>query len=310
MHNINNYWDDIKEIDCDNTKNDILKINKDIDHLLELTFDFLGWEKIDNNTLKAKYEIIDPNKWMNEHSDKNKRETMYFNNSNIPYIDFEYGIIPGGKYENVNIFGDFGKHDDSIFNDLKNKDISIDPIDTIEQIRWYCPNIIYKYDKEKNIIKVNKTLNKFNSFLISLFKFYVWYPNDDLKSVSPKYKILDLHQYILDHKKVCICVISSKSFNDFNLLKQSLDGIIKTNDYECVSFLWDNEHEDLYRQYKNHIYGMKADYHTYGNKAEYVRNEEMIRDTDICICFGDDDKLNDDMKKICEKYNKTFYHYQ
>lgn len=310
LDNISHYWNNIEEIESNNQKNDILKINKNIDHFLELTFDFLGWKKIDDNTLKAKYEIVNPYEWIKEHSDEDKRETMYFNNSKITYFDFEYGWIYGGKYNNMNVFGDFGKYDDSIFNDLKNKDISVDPIDTIEQIKWYCSDVKYQYDKEKNIIKVNKTLNEFNSFLVMLFKFYGWYPNEDLKSVYPKYEILDLHKYILDHKKVRICVISSKSFNDFNILEQSLNDIVSKNNYECDKFSFDNEHQKLYEQYKKYITSYEADYHKYGKNAEYVRNEEMIRDNDICVCFGDDEKLNNEVAELCEKYNKTCYKYK
>lgn len=289
-------------------KDGILTLDIIVEDCLNTYFEFYGWERIDDYNFKAKNTIIyNLDEYIEINNVDDNKYTMHYNAKDFYSSDRNHyiGFI---DYENTNILSDYLSYENnSIFKELFEQEISIDPINTIEQIKKYYSDVIYEYNKEDNTIKIKrKELNKWNKPLEALFKFYGWYPKDK-KTLYPKYKILDLHKYILEHKKIRLCVIGSKSFNDINRLKKSINEIVDTNDYECVKFLWDNEHVDLYKQYKDHVYGNEADYHKYGKKAKYIRNEEMIRNTDICVFFDDDNEINNDIIYLCKKYNKTYY---
>lgn len=177
-------------------ENDILEINIQLNDKLLKWFDFYGWEKIDHNLLKPKYDIIDPNKWIKEHNDIGKKETMYFNNSNIDSY-WDLWQRKGELNINTNILYDYCMYDDeTIFKDLFDKDISIDALSTIEQVRYYYPETIYNYDGQ--YINIRRTrMNEWHKLLETIFKFYGWYPNDD-RTLYPKYEILDLNKYVKD----------------------------------------------------------------------------------------------------------------
>lgn len=311
MHQINHYWYPEIKYEYDNI-NHIIKINdKKIDDMLEITFDFLGWKKINDYLVKAKYEIIDPYEWLKNHDDKDKPETMYFNDKNISYFDYRH--ILGHVDFNTNILSDCCdiNYKDSIFYDLFNKNISIDGRSTILQMMTYFPDVIYNYDEQNNLIHIKrKRLNEWNKLLETLFKFYGWYPKDD-RTLYPKYDIIDLNKYILDHKKIKFGVIIPKELNiDYDLLNQYINNIINENNVNIIKFIYnkDNKICKLYCDNNNLVsgrYAYECDYHTYGKKAEYIVNEKIIKYCDICLIFKDDDvnKYVD----LCDKFNKKYY---
>lgn len=178
----------------------IIKTNiNDID--LENILNFYGWYKLNDNEHYPKYDIIDPDIWITIHNDNDKPETMYFNDTNISYYNLHRQIGPQlGIHKNENIFYDYCRFDydnDSIFEDLYNKNISIDALSTIDQIKKFYNNVIYEYDEHNNLIHIKrKTLNEHNILLETIFKFYGWYKKEDLKTLYPKYDIIDLKQYI------------------------------------------------------------------------------------------------------------------
>lgn len=197
INDIKRIFDDIN-IKYENDK--IITNNVD-DILLKLIFNFYGWKKEDVAYLPM-YEIIDPYEWIKDHNDIGKRETMYFNDTNLSYHQLYKRIWSNPMLRmNVNIFFDYCYYDkkfESIFKDLYNKDISIDALSTIEQVRYYYPDIIYNYDDQYINIRRIK-MNKWNTPLEMLFKFYGWYPKDDM-TLYPKYEILDLNKYIENHR--------------------------------------------------------------------------------------------------------------
>lgn len=138
------------------------------------------------------YDIVDPDKWILENSDEGKRETMYLNFYNIDYWELISRCNQECKIPiNTNIFYDYCFNEDkTMFKSLFNKDISIDPISTIEQIKPFYDDVIYEHDDNHIYIR-RKSFNKWNTVLTMLFKFYGWYPIDE-KTVYAKYKIFNL----------------------------------------------------------------------------------------------------------------------
>lgn len=197
ISDINDYYKDNIEYSYDD--NNILYINKYIDDKLIYLFTFYGWKQINDYELISKYEIIDPDAWIKTHSDINKQETMYFNNYNIGYSYTEIYGRKGNIKNNINILYDYCLYEnETIFKDLFNKNISIDAISTIEQVKYYYPDVIYNY--ENNLIHIKrKSLNDWNTLLEKIFNFYGWYKKD-MKRLYPKYNIIDLNEYIKEHK--------------------------------------------------------------------------------------------------------------
>lgn len=183
-----------KKIKYEYNDNSLIILNRYINDNLEKYFIFYGWKKQEDNiTLLPMYDIINPDKWINEHTDEGKNETMYFNNYNIDNRELISRVRQQSLSINDNIFYDYCFNENNTkFKDLFNKNISIDPISTINQIKDFYDDIILNYDKENNIINIKrKQLNKWNTVLIMLFKFYGWYPKDNI-SVYPKFEIFKL----------------------------------------------------------------------------------------------------------------------
>lgn len=169
----------------------IISINKKISKYIENIFNFYGWYKQNDYILIAKYNIIDPNKWIIKYNDNDEYETMYLNFKNINYREL-ISIVNKNLNLHNNIFYNYCFNENLINKNLYKKQISIDPISTINQIKDFYDDIILNYDKENNIITIKrKQLNKWNTVLIMLFKFYGWYPKDNI-SVYPKFEIFKL----------------------------------------------------------------------------------------------------------------------
>lgn len=120
---------------------------------------------------------------------------MCFNNFDIgPYRDL-YNRIDLNKKPNTNILYDYCQFEnESIYKELFNKDITIDALSTIEQMKDFYGDVIYDYDGEYIRIK-RRSLNRWNKLLTKIFKFYGWYPKDE-KTLYPKYDIVDLKKYL------------------------------------------------------------------------------------------------------------------
>lgn len=183
--------------------NNIIKFNIKIDDSLNKYFNFYGWYKIDEYNFKAKNKIIkNIDEYIKEKNNNDSKYTMHYNVNAFKTYETRQRIDFSFNY-NENILNDYCHYNiDSIFKDLFEKEISIDAINTIEQIKKFYPDVIYNYDEQNNLIHIKrKRLNEWNKLLETLFKFYGWYPKDD-RTLYPKYDIIDLNKYILDHKKV------------------------------------------------------------------------------------------------------------
>jgi hypothetical protein len=104
-----------------------------------------------------------------------------------------------------------------------------------------------------------------------------------------------------------LAIIGSRTFNDYNLLESYLNpyknnislvisGAAKGAD--SLGEKWAN---------KNNIKTLifPADWNKYGKRAGYIRNEDIIKNCDVCIAFWDgESKGTKHALSLCKKYNK------
>lgn len=106
-----------------------------------------------------------------------------------------------------------------------------------------------------------------------------------------------------------IIVAGGRDFSDYELLKEKLDELIGENkeDLEIVSGMARGA-DTLGVQYANErgykIKKFPAQWDKHGKSAGYIRNEEMAKYGDTCICFWDGkSKGTKHMIDLSNKYN-------
>lgn len=109
-----------------------------------------------------------------------------------------------------------------------------------------------------------------------------------------------------------IIVAGSRGFNNYELLRSKLNEIVGDNlDIEIVSGMARGA-DLLGVEYANErgyeIKKFPAQWDKYGKSAGYIRNEEMAKYSDTCICFWDGkSKGTKHMIDLSNKYGlKTF----
>ena len=88
---------------------------------------------------------------------------------------------------------------------------------------------------------------------------------------------------------VKIIVAGTRDFNDYDFLKEKLDGLIKfRKNTEIVSGTAKGA-DLLGEKYANErgfsIKRFSADWDKFGKSAGYKRNEQMAEYADVCVCF-------------------------
>ena len=111
---------------------------------------------------------------------------------------------------------------------------------------------------------------------------------------------------------VKIVVAGSRGFENYNLLKETLDSLIKGRpESEIVSGTAkgaDLLGEKYAAERSLQIKRFPANWDKFGKRAGYLRNEEMAKYADACVCFWDgNSKGTKSMIDLAEKHNlKTF----
>lgn len=111
---------------------------------------------------------------------------------------------------------------------------------------------------------------------------------------------------------VKIIVAGSRSFSDYELLKEKLDELIRgRKNTEIVSGTAkgaDLLGEKYARERGFEIKRFPADWDKFGKKAGYLRNEQMAKYANACVCFWDgNSRGTKSMIDLAEKHNlKTF----
>lgn len=110
-----------------------------------------------------------------------------------------------------------------------------------------------------------------------------------------------------------IIIAGSRSFNDYAMLAQVCDNIIKNaNSSKIVKIISGNsrgadilgEHYATERGYE--LQRIPADWNKYGKSAGPIRNSQMVAEADLLICFWDGtSKGTKHMISVAKKKNIT-----
>jgi len=89
-----------------------------------------------------------------------------------------------------------------------------------------------------------------------------------------------------------VIIAGSRSFNDYDFLRKKLDTIL-ININEEIEIVCGEAYgaDELGKRYaienKFKIKSMPANWNEFGKAADYIRNEEMAKYADACVCFWD-----------------------
>lgn len=105
-----------------------------------------------------------------------------------------------------------------------------------------------------------------------------------------------------------VIVAGGRDFNDYDLLEYKLDRILSNkNNIEIVSgkARGADENGEKYAIKKGYtLTQFKAEWEKYGKRAGYIRNEEMAKYANACVCFWDGkSKGTKHMIDLANKYN-------
>lgn len=114
----------------------------------------------------------------------------------------------------------------------------------------------------------------------------------------------------MKQKRLRIIIAGSRSFNDYELLKNKLDYYLQNNNIEDVLIIEGEAKgaDKLGKRYaieKGIEYkGYPADWNKYGKGAGFKRNREMAQNANFCIIFWDgESKGTKNMIDLCQEYN-------
>ena len=105
-----------------------------------------------------------------------------------------------------------------------------------------------------------------------------------------------------------IIIAGGRDFNNYILLKEKITKITENiNNYQIISGKArgaDSLGEIFGKEFNKEIIEFPANWEKYGKSAGYIRNEEMAKYADACICFWDGkSKGTKSMIDLARKYN-------
>lgn len=115
---------------------------------------------------------------------------------------------------------------------------------------------------------------------------------------------------------VNIAIVGSRTFNDKPTFKRIFEWVLKKNDYNINSIVSggakgaDTLGEEYSKDNNIPVTIFKADWDKYGKRAGFIRNVDIIKNCDVCVCFWDGEShgtLHD--IQLCVQYNKTCHVY-
>lgn len=117
-------------------------------------------------------------------------------------------------------------------------------------------------------------------------------------------------------ENIKLAIVGSRDFNNYSVLEYVIDKIIETNDYKITEIISGGARG---ADALGEIYADKhaidktifpADWKTYGKRAGFLRNVDIIKNCDICVCFwnGESHGTKHDID-LCKQYNKTCFIY-
>lgn len=124
-----------------------------------------------------------------------------------------------------------------------------------------------------------------------------------------------------------LAVVGSRTFNDNVMFNRIIEDMCNDNAYNITQIVSGGARgADSFGEAYADKWGIdklifKAEWDKYGKRAGFIRNVDIIKNCDVCVCFWDGDshgtlhdiQLCDEYKKDCHVYNfvtrKMFYRY-
>lgn len=113
-------------------------------------------------------------------------------------------------------------------------------------------------------------------------------------------------------EKIKLAIVGSRTFNKADIFEDTLIKLEKEYDIIMVVSGGARGADSMGEYYanKNGIDKLifKADWKTYGKRAGFIRNVDIIKNCDVCVAFWDGEShgTKHDIE-LCEQYNKKCY---
>lgn len=94
-------------------------------------------------------------------------------------------------------------------------------------------------------------------------------------------------------KEIKLAIVGSRSFNNYELLKKEINNFISENDFSINQIISggargaDNLGEKYAKELNIETQIFYPDWNKYGKKAGFIRNEDIINNSDVIIAFWD-----------------------
>lgn len=113
-----------------------------------------------------------------------------------------------------------------------------------------------------------------------------------------------------------LAVVGSRSFNNYNTLKTVIDSIYEDYDYNITTIVSggargaDSLGEKYADEYVLEKLIFPADWAKHGKRAGFLRNNDIIKNCDVCVCFWDGEShgTKHDIE-LCRFYKKPCFIY-
>jgi hypothetical protein len=112
---------------------------------------------------------------------------------------------------------------------------------------------------------------------------------------------------MMEKQTIRVIVAGGRDFFDYNLLKSKLDVLFSEKTVIVVSGMAkgaDSLGERYAHENKLLVSYFPALWNQHGTRAGFIRNEEMAKYADACVCFWDGESSGTkDMIQLAEQYN-------
>lgn len=120
----------------------------------------------------------------------------------------------------------------------------------------------------------------------------------------------------MNTNNIKLSVVGSRTFDDYEILSQTIDKIKAHYNYNIIQIISGGAKgaDMLGEKYaiKNEILTrlFLPDWKTYGKRAGFLRNVDIIKNCDVCIAFWDgESKGTKHDIDLCNEHNKTCFIY-
>lgn len=117
-------------------------------------------------------------------------------------------------------------------------------------------------------------------------------------------------------KKIRLAIVGSRTFEDYDLARDVLDGVAMVSGYEYVEMVSGGARgaDTIGERYADERGIPKrifpAEWKKYGRRAGFIRNVDIIDNCDVCVCFWDGEShgTKHDIELCQEKHKPCIVH--